>query len=88
VVKEVEKKERSKGKLSLKEKIKEDRSTKNMDHGQLNKRKNPPTDSLEHLTEKKEEQVGEALKIRVVGTRGPRVLVFRVLTLWPRSKVV
>jgi hypothetical protein len=49
----------------LNEKIKEDISTKKMDHGQLNKPKNPPTDALEHLTRKKERQVGEALKTQV-----------------------
>jgi hypothetical protein len=54
----------------LKEKIKEDRSTKNMDRGQLNKQKKPPTDALEHLAEKKEEQAGEALKIQVVWDLG------------------
>jgi hypothetical protein len=47
----------------LEEKIKEDKSTKKMDLGQLNKRKNTPTDSLEHLTENKEEQASKALKI-------------------------
>jgi hypothetical protein len=31
-------------------------------HGQLNKQKNPPVDSLEHLARRKERQVGEALK--------------------------
>jgi hypothetical protein len=52
----------------LKEKIKEDKATKNMDRGQLNKWKKTPTDSLEHLTEKKEGQAGEALKTRVMWT--------------------
>jgi hypothetical protein len=46
----------------LDEKIEEDRSIKDMDHGQLNKRKNPSTSALEHLTRKKERQAGEALK--------------------------
>jgi hypothetical protein len=46
----------------LNEKIEKDISTRNMDRGQLNKWKNPPTDALEHLTGKKERQVGEALK--------------------------
>jgi hypothetical protein len=46
----------------LNEKIKDDRSTRNMDRGQLSKRKNPPMDALEHLAGKKERQVGEAQK--------------------------
>jgi hypothetical protein len=47
---------------SLNEKTEEDRSTRKMDRGQLNKWKNPPIDALEHLVGKKERQVGEALK--------------------------
>jgi len=47
----------------LKEKIKEDKSTKNMDREQLSKLKKTPTDSLEHLMGKKEEHTGEALKM-------------------------
>ena len=39
---------------SLKEKIKEDKASKNIDHGKLSKRKNTQKDSLEHLAEKKE----------------------------------
>jgi hypothetical protein len=54
----------------LEEKVKEDRSTRKMDRGQLSKWKNPPTDALEHLAEKKERQDGESLKN---GSRGPRV---------------
>jgi hypothetical protein len=54
----------------LEEKIKEDISTKKMDLEQLIKRKNPPTDSLEHLTGNKEEQAGEALKIQVAWDLG------------------
>jgi hypothetical protein len=46
----------------LNEKIKEDRSPRKMDHGQLSKWKMTPTDALEHLVGKKERQVGEALK--------------------------
>jgi hypothetical protein len=46
----------------LEENIDEDRSTKKMNRGQLKKRKNPSTSALENLMEKKEEQVGEALK--------------------------
>jgi hypothetical protein len=52
----------------LNEKIEEDRSTRKMDHGQLNKWKNPPTDALEHFAGKKERQAGEALKIQVKWT--------------------
>jgi hypothetical protein len=46
----------------LDEEIEDDRSTRKMDHGQLNKRKNPPLDALEHHTRRKERQAGEALK--------------------------
>jgi hypothetical protein len=56
----VEKKERSKGKSS--------RWKRRSKSGQLSKRKKTPTDALEHLTENKEEQVGEALKTRVKWT--------------------
>jgi hypothetical protein len=52
----------------LEEKIKEDKSEKKRDRGQLNKRKKTLIDALEHLTEKKEEQVGEALKTWVKWT--------------------
>jgi hypothetical protein len=38
----------------LDEKTEENRSTRKIDHGQLNKRKNPPIDDLEHLAGKKE----------------------------------
>jgi hypothetical protein len=47
----------------LDEEIEEDISVRNMDHGQLNQRKNPSVDSLEHLAGKKERQSGEALKV-------------------------
>jgi hypothetical protein len=50
---------------SLNEKIEEDKSTRKMDRGQLNKGKNPPMDSLENLTEKKERQLDEAWKMQV-----------------------
>jgi hypothetical protein len=50
---------------SLDEKIEENRSTRKMDRGQLNKWKNPPMDALEHLMGKKERQAGEALKMWV-----------------------
>jgi hypothetical protein len=33
-----------------------------MDRGKLSKKKNPPTDALEHLVGMKERWVGEALK--------------------------
>jgi hypothetical protein len=53
---------------SLKEKIKEDKASKKIDCGQLNKRKKILMGALEHLAEKKEEQVGEALKMWVMWT--------------------
>jgi hypothetical protein len=46
----------------LNENIEEDRSTRKMDNGQLNKIKNTPMDALEHLAGKKERRAGEALK--------------------------
>jgi hypothetical protein len=49
----------------LDENIKEDRSERNTDCGQLNKRKNPSVDALEHLAGRKERQVGESLKTQV-----------------------
>jgi hypothetical protein len=90
VVKEEEKRSEERKIYSLKENIKKEKLAKKMDRGQLNKRKNPPVDALEHLAEKKEEQDGEALKIRVAWDLGfltPRVLAFRVLKLRPWSKV-
>jgi hypothetical protein len=51
----------------LEENIKEDKKKKR-DRGKLSKRKKTPTDALEHLTEKKEEQGGEALKTWVTWT--------------------
>jgi hypothetical protein len=45
--------------------IEEHRSKRNMDRGQLNKRKKKPMDALEHLIGKKERQAGEALKMWV-----------------------
>jgi hypothetical protein len=47
----------------LDEDIKDDRSTRKKDRGQLNKRKNTPLYSLEHLARRKESQAGEALKM-------------------------
>jgi hypothetical protein len=49
----------------LDEEIKDDRSTRNMDHGKLNKWKNPPMDALENHAIRKERQAGEAHKKRV-----------------------
>jgi hypothetical protein len=45
--------------------IEEDKSTRKMDHGQINKWKNPPMDALEHLTGNKERQANEAVKMQV-----------------------
>jgi hypothetical protein len=61
---------------SLDREIKEDRSTMNMDHGQLHKKKNPPMDALEHLAREKERQAGEAVETWVKLTYGFRHLVF------------
>jgi hypothetical protein len=47
----------------LNEKIEDDRSTRKIDHGQLNKWKKTSTSALEHLVGKKERQAGEALKM-------------------------
>jgi hypothetical protein len=52
----------------LKENIKEDKASKKIDCGKLNKRKKTPTGALEHLVENKEEQVCEALKMWVMWT--------------------
>jgi hypothetical protein len=49
----------------LEKEIENDKSARKKDHGQLNKRKNPPLDALEHRTRRKERQAGEALKTRV-----------------------
>jgi hypothetical protein len=38
----------------LEEKIKEDKESKNMDHGQLRKWNKTPMDALEHLAKNKE----------------------------------
>jgi hypothetical protein len=59
VSKRVEKMERRK---PLDEEIKDDRSARNKDHGQLSKWKNPSLDALEHCARKKEIQANEALK--------------------------
>jgi hypothetical protein len=47
-----------------------------MDRGQLSKRKKMSMSSLEHLTEKKERQASEALKMRAKWTWGFRYLGF------------
>jgi hypothetical protein len=52
----------------LEEKIEEDKATRKMDRGQLSKWKKTSMSALEHLTGKKERQVGEALKTQVKGT--------------------
>jgi len=52
----------------LKEKIEEDKVVRKMDHGKINKRKNISTSDLEHLAEKVEGQVGEALKTQAKWT--------------------
>jgi hypothetical protein len=53
---------------SLKEKIKEDKASKNMDRGQLRNWNKTPMDALEHLVEKKEGHAGESLKTWVMWT--------------------
>jgi len=50
---------------SLDGEIEEDKSARNMDHGKLSKRKNPPMDTLAHLIKKKERRAGKALKTQV-----------------------
>ena len=52
----------------LKENINEDKETNKIDHGQVSKQKRTPMGALEHLAEKKEEQVDEVLKMWVIGT--------------------
>jgi hypothetical protein len=47
---------------SLNEDIEDDGSTRNTNHGQLNKWKKPPLDALEHHPRRKERQASEALK--------------------------
>jgi hypothetical protein len=46
----------------LDEKIKDDKSTRNMDRGELNKWKKPSLDALEHRAKRKERQASEAQK--------------------------
>jgi hypothetical protein len=49
----------------LNEEIRDDRSTREKNHGQLNKQRKPPLDALEHCAPRKERQAGEAQKMRV-----------------------
>jgi hypothetical protein len=44
---------------SLNEKIEDDRSERKIDHGQLNKQKNPPTSALEHLRERRKDRLAK-----------------------------
>jgi hypothetical protein len=52
----------------LEEKIEEDKVIRNMDRGQLIKRKKTSTCALENLVGRKERQAGEAMKMRVKWT--------------------
>jgi hypothetical protein len=49
----------------LDEEIRDDRSTRKKDRGQLSKQRKPSLDALEHRAMKKERQAGEAQKKRV-----------------------
>jgi hypothetical protein len=49
----------------LDEEIEDEKSTRKMDRGQLNKQRKPPLDALKHRARREERQVGEALKRRV-----------------------
>jgi hypothetical protein len=53
---------------SLKEKIKGDKASKNMECGKLSKWKKTPTNTSDHLMEKEKGQAGEVLKMRVKWT--------------------
>jgi hypothetical protein len=46
----------------LDEEIRDDRSARKKDHGQLGKQRKPSLDALEHHTMKKERQASEARK--------------------------
>jgi hypothetical protein len=50
---------------SLDKEIRDDRSTRKKDCGQLNKQRKPSLDALEHRAMNKERQAGEAQKKRV-----------------------
>jgi hypothetical protein len=52
----------------LKEKIKEDKEVRKIDHGQFNKLNNTLMGALDHYTEKKEEHVSKVLKMWVMWT--------------------
>jgi hypothetical protein len=54
-----------KGRKSLDEEIEDDISARKMNRGQINKRKNPSLDALDHSATRKERQVGEAMKMWV-----------------------
>jgi hypothetical protein len=43
----------------LKEKIKEDKASKNMDRGQLSKRKKTPMGALEHLAKRRKDRLAK-----------------------------
>jgi hypothetical protein len=53
---------------SLKSNIKEDKATRKIDHGNVSKRKKTLIGALDHLMEKKEQQVSEVLKMWVMRT--------------------
>jgi hypothetical protein len=55
---------------SLKENINEDKETKKIDHGKVRKWNKTLMGALEHLIEKKEEQLSEVLKMQVMWTYG------------------
>jgi hypothetical protein len=48
----------------LDEEIKDDRSERKKDHGQISKRKNPPLDDLEHHARRKEIQASKSLRMQ------------------------
>jgi hypothetical protein len=60
----------------LDEEIKDERSARKKDRGQLSNWKNPPSDALEHHMRRKERHVGKALKTQVKLTYGFRHLGF------------
>jgi hypothetical protein len=62
----------------LEEKIKEDKASKKMDRGQLNKRKKTPTVLWSTSWKRRKDRLAKPLKC---GSSGPRVLAPRVLDL-------
>jgi len=52
----------------FKDKIKEEKETRKMNHGQVSKRKKTLVYALDHLAEEKKGQVGEGIKMRVMWT--------------------